>query len=198
MAEGDFTRACRMRWRCGWCLVARSGGDECQRARARGVGCAWRRLFRQLVILADCVKPGFRGDWINWFPGLRRRAIACSRFVLGGWDIRKLTVQTPVVVPVAVLDGGDLDIVGPSPWSAVANEFGFIRRVERFCHRIVIAVVCGPHRGDGVGLSEPLGVAHRSILAEFADGRIPLRRCRRGHRRSGVRREVSRRRVAAQ
>jgi len=103
----------------------------------------WR--YQLTATNTPCQAPGFVETELAGFQGCGDRTghrVEC--FVLGWWDMPEFAVQTTVVVPVDVLDGGDLDVVDPPPWSTIADEFGLVQRVERLGHRVVVTVSFGP------------------------------------------------------
>jgi len=51
-----------------------------------------------------------------------------------------LAMQAPVVEPVDVAQGGELNIVEPLPWSLAVDELPFVKAVEGFGEGIVIAL----------------------------------------------------------
>ncbi len=48
-----------------------------------------------------------------------------------------LAVETPVVEPVDVFQGGELDVGEGLPWSVRVDEFPLVQAVERFDERVV-------------------------------------------------------------
>jgi len=78
-----------------------------------------------------------------------------------------LAVKPAMVLPMNVFCDHNLEIVDPFPWAKVADHFGFIERVQRLGHRVVIAVTFGPDRADGLCLGETIVAAHGAILTEF-------------------------------
>src|SRR5688572_28607165 len=84
--------------------------------------------------------------------------------VFDRWDHSDRGVQSAMVEPVDVFGDRELEVVDRSPGSAVADEFGFEERVERFGQGVVVAVAAGSDRCDGTGFGESFGVADRSVL----------------------------------
>src|SRR5512139_3051720 len=92
-----------------------------------------------------------------------------SGLELGRRNEPDLAVKSSVVEPVDVLGDGDLDIAHVLPAALgthgrVADALGLEQRVESLGHRVVIGITARSDRRDGLGFSEPLGVANRSIL----------------------------------
>ena len=76
-------------------------------------------------------------------------------------------MAAPVVVPVDVFEGGELDVAESLPRPAWVDQLPFVEAVERFDHGVVVAVAAGPDRGDDVVVVEPLGVPDRQVLGGF-------------------------------
>ena len=51
-----------------------------------------------------------------------------------------LSVETPVVEPVDVFQGGELDVGEGLLWSVRVDEFPLVQAVERFDERVVVRV----------------------------------------------------------
>jgi hypothetical protein len=89
------------------------GSNKEIKTQLRGPG----KILCQAPGLMESLLSGFQecGDWVG-------HPMSC--FVFGGWDVSQLAVQAPVVVPVDVLDGGDLEVVQAAPGAFVADQFG--------------------------------------------------------------------------
>jgi hypothetical protein len=85
-------------------------------------------------------------------------------FQLGGWDHADLAVKASVVEPVDVFQGGELDVIEPSPWAFRSDQLGLIEPVETLSQSIVIGITSGPDRGHHAGLGQAFGVPNRKIL----------------------------------
>ena len=85
-------------------------------------------------------------------------------FELGWRDVAELAVEAAFVVPVNPFGGRELDIIDTDPGAAVPDEFGFVERVQRLGHGIVIRIAFGTHRRDRVTLGEAFGIANCTIL----------------------------------
>ena len=83
---------------------------------------------------------------------------------LDGRDHADLAVKSPVVEPVDVFCGRDLEVVDVLPGPAVADQFSLEQRVEGLGQGIVIRVAGGADRGGRAGLSKTLGVADGDVL----------------------------------
>lgn len=81
-----------------------------------------------------------------------------------GRDHADLAVQSPVVEPVDVFCGRDLEVVDVFPGPAVADQFGLEQRVEGLGQGIVIRVAGGADRRGRAGLGKTLGVADGDVL----------------------------------
>lgn len=86
-------------------------------------------------------------------------------FVLEGWDVSELAVETGGVVPVDPLDGGELGALAGVPGSSTADELGLVGAVERFDHRVVVRIADRADRRGDAGLGEPFAVAEADVLA---------------------------------
>ena len=78
---------------------------------------------------------------------------------LDGRNHADLAVQTPVIEPVDVFRGRDLEVVDVLPGPEVTDQFCLEQRVEGLGQGVVIRVAGGADRGDRAGLSKTLGVA---------------------------------------
>ena len=47
-------------------------------------------------------------------------------FGFDGWEVAGLGVESSVVEPVDVFEGGELEVVDGSPWSLSVDEFGLV------------------------------------------------------------------------
>lgn len=65
-------------------------------------------------------------------------------FVFDGWDHPDLGVQAVADERVDVFRDRELEALDRFPWAAVADEFGFEERVERFGEGIVVTVPTVP------------------------------------------------------
>jgi hypothetical protein len=88
-------------------------------------------------------------------------------FELGGWDEAELAVESLVVEPVDVFEGGELDVVEATPGSSPADELGLVEPDGGLGHGVVVRVALGADRGDGAGLGETFGVADSQVLGGF-------------------------------
>ena len=70
-------------------------------------------------------------------------------------------MEAPVIEPVDVLEGGELDVVEASPWSLRVDELPLVEAVERLSHGVIEAVAPTSDRGDDVILGQAFGVADR-------------------------------------
>lgn len=66
-------------------------------------------------------------------------------FGFDGWNVSDLAVESSVVEPVDVFGDRSREVVDAFPWPAVADRLGLEERVERFGHRVVVAVALGAH-----------------------------------------------------
>ena len=60
--------------------------------------------------------------------------------------------------------GGELHVFKSPPGTALANEFGLVEAVDGLGQSIIVGIPPGPHRGDGAGPREALGVADGEVL----------------------------------
>ncbi len=51
-------------------------------------------------------------------------------FELGEWDVVELAVQSPLVEPVDVGEGGQLDVLGVAPGALQSDELGLVEAVH--------------------------------------------------------------------
>ncbi len=77
-------------------------------------------------------------------------------------------VQPPIVVPVGSLQGGELDVVQPSPAPAGSDEFGLEQPDVGLGQSVVQRVTDRADARSGAGGCQPLGERN---------GRVPRRRC---------------------
>ena len=57
-------------------------------------------------------------------------------FELGGWGVAELAVQSAVVEPVDVGEGGQLDVVGVTPRALATDELGLVEPVHALGERV--------------------------------------------------------------
>src|SRR5699024_11550801 len=100
---------------------------------------------------------------------MRPNSAVVSRIPSVGAGIRSspradLAVKSPVIEPVDVFRGRDLEVVDVLPGPAVADQFSLEQRVEGLGQGIVIRVAGGADRGGRAGLSKTLGVADGDVL----------------------------------
>lgn len=79
-------------------------------------------------------------------------------FEFGGRDVPAFFVEPPVVEPVDVFEGGDLDLLGGVPGSAGLDQLGLEQADDRLGEGVVVGVADGPDRSADPGCGEPLGV----------------------------------------
>ena len=85
-----------------------------------------------------------------------------------GWrDVADGLQQPPVVEPVHPFQRCKLDSLEGSPWPASMDHLGFVKPVDRFGERIVIAVADVADRWLNARLREALGIFDRQILGGF-------------------------------
>ena len=61
-----------------------------------------------------------------------------------------LAVKAPIIEPVEVLQGGELDIGDAGPWCFQVDQLPLVEPVEALGYGVVIAVVFRPDRRDNV------------------------------------------------
>lgn len=69
-----------------------------------------------------------------------------------------------MVPPVDPAEGGEFDVVDGPPGALHGDQFGFVERVDRLGHGVVVGVALGPDRGDGAFSGEAFAVADGEIL----------------------------------
>ena len=67
-------------------------------------------------------------------------------FEVGWWQVCRAAVQTAMVVPIDVLQGGDLDLVVGSPRPSRFDQFGFEQPDRGLGQRIIVGI---RDRADG-------------------------------------------------
>ncbi len=87
------------------------------------------------------------------------------RFVFNRRYITNRFEQAAVVEPIYPLECGVLDRIGVAPRSALSNHFSFVKTVDRFGQRIVVAVADTADRCGYAGLSQAFAVTDRKILS---------------------------------
>ena len=80
------------------------------------------------------------------------------------WDVAAVAVQTPVVEPVDVLQGGDLDVVEALPGAAPADELGLVEPDQGFGGGVVERVALAADAVERTGGVETVGVAQSQVL----------------------------------
>jgi hypothetical protein len=80
------------------------------------------------------------------------------------WDVAGALKEPAVVEPVHPLERGELHVFEGLPGAALADEFGLEKPVDGLGRRIIVGIPAGPHRGDGTGLGQALGVADGEVL----------------------------------
>ena len=83
---------------------------------------------------------------------------------LGRRDVAAGLVEPPVVEPVDVLQGSDLDLFGGAPGSAGLDQLGLEQADDRFGQGVVVGVADGADRGADPGGGQPLGEGNRGVL----------------------------------
>ncbi len=86
-------------------------------------------------------------------------------FCFCGWDASDLSVESSVVEPVDVFEGGELDVVDGPPGSLGVDEFGLVEADGRLGDGVVDGIADGSDRGCGSDLGEAFGVADADVLA---------------------------------
>ena len=83
-----------------------------------------------------------------------------------GWrDAAGVVVVEPAAVePVDPFQGGELEVLEPSPGAAVADELGLVEPDDRLGQGVVVAVAAGSHRADRGVRGEALAVTDGQIL----------------------------------
>ena len=93
--------------------------------------------------------------------------------VVGGLELRRgdvgvvvgdLAVETPVVEPVDVAQGGVLDVVEALPGALGVDQLPLVETVEALGEGVVIAVAAAADRGDDVVGGQAFGVANCEVL----------------------------------
>ena len=82
-----------------------------------------------------------------------------------GWrNVATGLVEPPVVEPVDVVQGGDLDLPGGPPGSAVFDQLGLVQADHGLGERVVVSVAGGADGGADPGGGEPLGERDGCVL----------------------------------
>jgi hypothetical protein len=82
--------------------------------------------------------------------------------VLDWWIVAAGAVQPSVVVPVDVLQGGELDVAQALPRAAAADEPGSVQADKRLGCGVVKAAALAADRPGSAGGVEPVAVQRRS------------------------------------
>jgi hypothetical protein len=98
----------------------------------------------------------------------------------GWWYVAAGFVEAPVVEPVDVLEGGELDLLGGPPRPARLNELGLEQADDRLGEGIVVGVADGPDRRACSCCGQPLGEGDRvycepASLWQISPARLPRR-----------------------
>jgi hypothetical protein len=71
-----------------------------------------------------------------------------------GWDVADLTVESVVVEPVDVAQGGEFDLLEGAPGSVPADQFGLEQPDGRLGQAVVVAVAdCADRRRRPISAS---------------------------------------------
>ena len=59
-------------------------------------------------------------------------------FVLGGWHVADGAAEPTVIEPVDPLEGGQFEVLEPTPWASAVHEFGLVEPVHRLRQCVVV------------------------------------------------------------
>src|SRR4029450_10916170 len=82
-----------------------------------------------------------------------------------GWEVADLTVESVVVEPVDVAQGGEFDLLEGAPGSVAAGQLGVDEPDGRLGQAVVVAVADRADRRRRPDLGQPGGVAQGGVLA---------------------------------
>ena len=86
---------------------------------------------------------------------------------LDGRDHADLAVKSPVIEPVDVFRGRDLEVVDALLRALLADQLGLEQRVERLGQSVVVGVPDRPDRRGDVFEPQPLSQCNRCVLGGF-------------------------------
>ena len=82
----------------------------------------------------------------------------------GGGPFVEFTVESAVVEPLDVDEGGELELLDVPPGSLRPDEFGLVEPDRRFGHRVVIAIADGADGGQRADLVKTISVLNTCVL----------------------------------
>ena len=89
-------------------------------------------------------------------------------FQFDRWDVSVLFVESGVVEPVEVVQGGDLDLLRRLPRTVGVDQFGLVQPDDGFGEGVVVSVADGADRRRNTNSCKAFGERDRGVLGEPA------------------------------
>jgi transposase len=108
--------------------------------------CRWRSRRSSWSARSEVNRPGESGDLVCCLAGLGEGGIltVVGMLEFGGRNVSAGLIEAPVVEPVGVLQGGELDLPGGSPGSAGFDQLGLEQPDDGLGQGVVVGVAGGP------------------------------------------------------